>query len=256
MGINLGQTSTSNPIQAQPTTGITNPGGLLNLDMGRTAPVATPAPNLMSLNLEKVQTSTGLSLDLSKAPQGLSLDMEKDIAGKPLVNVRVGLGWDPVPGQTIDLDTFCIMLEDNHVVTGSNVIYFRNTDNQGIKHSGDNRTGDGDGDDEFIDITLPQIPAQVNRILVFANIFEADKNFKTFGSLQHAYVRMLNKDEQVLVAGRTESKELCRYVLPSVGATFNAFNFCELERVNGSWKLNVKGEAMNGSIVEIANRYV
>lgn len=256
MGINLGQTSTtSTNIQGATSQPNMQGQGLLNLDMGRPTPTqpTTPAPDLISLNLEKVQTPTGLSLNLEK---GLSLDLEKDIAGKPLNRIRIGLGWDPIPGQSVDLDTFCLLLEDGHVRTGSNVIYFKNISNAGITHNGDNRTGEGENDDETIDIVLSEISPKVNKILVFANIYEAEKTFKTFGSLSHAYIRLMNMDEQIPVGNSLEPKELCRFVLPSAGATFNAFKFCELERVNGVWKFNSVGEATNGDIVQIANAYI
>lgn len=241
MGIDLGGNTGS--------TGLGLGLGLGNISAPAGMGTPQPAPQVNSLNLQKVQTPTGLSLNLTK---GLSLDMEKDIAGKPLNRLRIGLGWDPVTGQAVDLDSFALLTKGGHVGVAENVIYFKNKFAKGIVHNGDNRNGEGDGDDETIDITLSQLSDDIDRISIFANIFEAEKKGQTFGSLQHAYIRILNLDEMV----NGEPKELCRYVLTDAGAMYNAFLFGNIAKVNGSWRFESQAQAENGDVSELANKYI
>lgn len=243
MGINLGgKTETGLGIEQAPA-GMGTPqsmqGGLNVLNNQKP----------MGLNLEKVQTNTGLSLNLTK---GLVLDMEKDIAGKPLKRIRVGLGWDPVFGKNVDLDTFCLLTNQGHVGFAENVIFFNNQRGKGVVHNGDNRTGEGEGDDETIDISLNEVPTDIDRISIFANIYQAEKNGLTFGALQHAYIRILDLDEVI----NGEPKELCRYVLTDTGAMYNAFLFGNLARIDGSWKFESQAEPQNGDVSSLANKYI
>lgn len=268
MGINLGSSAPTqslggglNSSTIQAPAGMTPaPTGGLGLNMDRPAPQPAqptqPTQPITSLNLSKVETPTGLSINMSK---GLSLDLEKDVAGKPLDRIRIGLGWDPVPGAKVDLDCFVLVTENGHVMTAENVIYFHNKIGQGITHNGDNRDGFGDGDDETIDIVLSAIPPTKNKLLIFANIYDAEKTRQTFGSLSHAYLRVMDMDNQMNVGGRYEGKELCRYVLAGANSSvsaFNAFKLGELEKVNGSWRINASGEGEYGNISEIANKYI
>lgn len=256
MGINLGGSTSTGLGLGQPSApagmGVPQsaPQGGLNLSLNRdNTPAQQSTQQITSLNLEKVQTPTGLSLNLTK---GLVLDMEKDIAGKPLNRIRIGLGWDPLPGRVVDLDTFCLLTRQGHVGDGSNVIFFNNRIGKGVVHNGDNRNGEGEGDDETIDITLSQVPNDIDRISIFANIYEAEKNGLTFGALQHAYIRILDLDNMV----NGEPKELCRYVLPSVGAMFNAFLFGNIARINGAWKFESQAQPENGNVLDLANKYI
>ncbi|WP_066299684.1 TerD family protein [Bacillus sp. FJAT-29937] len=147
----------------------------------------------MAINLQK-----GQRVDLTKGNPGLS-------------KILVGLGWDPVQsrggggllgslfggggGANIDCDASVIMLGDNDKIrNNSDVIYFGNLKSKdgSVQHTGDNLTGDGDGDDEQILIDLSRVPAQVNKLVFVVNIYDCVKRKQHFGMIQNAFIRIVN----------------------------------------------------------------
>jgi tellurium resistance protein TerZ len=171
--------------------------------------------------------------------QKISLDKE---AGSTLTKVVMGLGWDPVKkkglfgfgGSTpeVDLDASCVMFnEQNQPV---DTVWFRQlTSRDGsLQHTGDNRTGDGDGDDEQILVNLAQVPASVKSLVFVVNSFTG----QNFSQIDNATCRILN--------GQTQ-QEVARYNLSCQGA-HTAQIMVKLYRHNNEWKMHAIGENCSG----------
>ena len=178
-----------------------------------------------------------MSVNLQKG-QKISLDKE---AGGSLAKVTMGLGWDAVKKKTlfgfggkseaIDLDASCVMFDEAN--RPSDFVWFRQLKSRdgSIVHTGDNRTGAGDGDDEQIIVELGQVPANVKSLVFTVNSFTG----QNFSQVENAYCRIVNS---------ADGKELARYDL-SVQGSHTAQVMVKLYRHGGEWKMHAIGE--NGS---------
>lgn len=191
--------------------------------------------------------------------KGQKIDLTKGNAG--LSNVIVGLGWDPAePARgffgikkqaNVDCDASALMLnEDGKLIKKGNLICFHNKQSpcNSVIHSGDNLTGDGDGDDEQIRVNLSAVPADVHKILVVVNIYDATNRKQDFGMIKSAYIRVIN------AAG---NNELIRFNLSDNYTGFTALICGELYRQGGEWKFAAIGEGSHAAhINQLAERYV
>ena len=182
-----------------------------------------------------------MGVNLTKG-QKISLDKE---SGRTLNKVFMGLGWDAAKkggflgrvlggGGDIDLDASCVMFSaDKQPV---DVVYFGQlTSRDGsVRHSGDNLTGDGDGDDETINVTLADVPAEIHYLVFTVCSYRG----QTFDEVDNAYCRLV--DDQ--------NREIARYAI-SGGGKFTAMIMAKLYRHNGEWKMHAVGESMNGATV-------
>ena len=178
-----------------------------------------------------------MSVNLQKG-QKISLDKE---AGGALSRIVMGLGWDAIKKgglfgfgartESVDLDASCLMFDEGG--RSVDVVWFRQLKSQdgSIVHTGDNRTGAGDGDDEQIVVDLSRVPAQVKSLVFTVNSFTG----QNFSQVQNAYCRIVNAADQ---------KEVARYDL-SVQGAHTAQIMAKLYRHNGEWKMHAIGE--NGS---------
>ena len=178
-----------------------------------------------------------MSVNLQKG-QKISLDKE---AGGALSKVTMGLGWDAIKSkglfgfggktETIDLDASCVLFDEanNQVDT----VWFRQLKSKdgSIVHTGDNRTGAGDGDDEQIIVDLSKVPANVKSLVFTVNSFTG----QNFSTVQNAFCRIFDTNS---------NKEIARYDL-SVQGSHTAQIMAKLYRHNGEWKMHAIGE--NGS---------
>ena len=185
--------------------------------------------------------------------KGQKIDLTK---GTTLTHINVGLGWDPVTSryeEDVDCDASCVLLDENNKVISQryeeSTVYFSNKVLPGIKHSGDNRTGGGDGDDETIEIELNQIPERVNRIVVFMNIYEASKRGQDMSTLKNAYIRLYNP--------KNYNEEICRFNLDESKGTSTGLIAGEIYRHNGDWKFAAVGEGVKNAdyVSNIVRRY-
>lgn len=200
----------------------------------------------MSINLIK-----GQKIDLTKGNTSLS-------------NLVVGLGWDPIEqaskgffssllGETneIDCDAAVFMLNSNGVLSDSDsVIYFGNLQSscKSIIHTGDNLTGDGDGDDEQLLVSLKKIPQSIHRLVFVVNIYESRKRNQHFGMIKNAYIR---------IADSTSNKELLKFNLSDNFSNLTSLIAGEIYKHNNEWKFNAIGEGTrDASLGEISNRYI
>jgi tellurium resistance protein TerD len=220
----------------------------------------------MSINLQKGQT-----IDLRKKSSGGEYNLS---------NVTIGLGWDVKKkggffgnlfgagsAEDYDLDAIAFMLDSNNKVVnrgstvnkggkniglyGGDVIYFNS-----LKHpsgniwlTGDNRTGEGDGDDEQIIVQLDKLDHRYQKIVFIVAIYQGQKKNQHFGMVENAFIRAVDQN----------GSEIARYSL-SGSEEFNKTHsmiFAEVYRRDGSWKLRAVGEPRNtDNFVEILKEYL
>jgi tellurium resistance protein TerD len=187
-----------------------------------------------------------MSISLSK---GGNISLSK--TDPSLKNVIVGLGWDarPTDGADFDLDASAFMVKDDGKVRSDSDFIFYNQTKSGcgsIEHTGDNRTGAGDGDDEAVIVLLDKIPADIQRVVFCVTIHEADARKQNFGQVNHAYVRIVNKDS---------NNEVARYDLSEDASVETAMIFGEIYRHSGEWKFKAVGQGYAGGLAALARQY-
>ncbi|PMX03695.1 stress protein [Pseudomonas sp. FW215-R2] len=179
-----------------------------------------------------------MALTLSKQQ---SISLEKT-AGSALTRISLGLGWDPVKagflgklmgsGGEIDLDASCILLDESLQVI--DLVWFRQLKSQdgSIQHSGDNRTGEGDGDDETIHVDLSRLPAAVKHLIFTVNSFTG----QNFDKVEKAYCRIVNASNK---------SELARFNLSEKGG-HTGIVMASLSRQGSDWEFKAIGETTRG----------
>ncbi|MCA9772579.1 MAG: TerD family protein [Myxococcales bacterium] len=187
-----------------------------------------------------------MALSLSK---GQNLSLTKTDPG--LKKIVIGLGWDPraTDGQQFDLDASAFLLADNGKVRSDADFIFYNQLKSGcgsVEHTGDNRTGDGDGDDEQIKVDLTRVPADVQRIAITVTIDQADARRQSFGQVANAFVRILNEET---------GSEVVRYDLSEDASTETAMIFAEVYRRGGEWKFKAIGQGYAGGLRAMCHQY-
>lgn len=148
-----------------------------------------------------------------------------------------------------DLDASLILCRNGKFVDRNDLVYYGNLNhNSGaVNHNGDNLTGDGDGDDEQITTKFAMLPDDVDKIVVFVNIFDAVSRHQHFGQVQNAFVRIVDD---------ASGAEMCRYDLTGDYDGCTAMIFGEFNKVNGEWLFTAVGEGTHdGNIDSIVRRY-
>jgi len=168
-----------------------------------------------------------------------------------LTKIIVGLGWDPrsPDGTEFDLDARAFLLAANGKVRGEAAFIFYNqlkSQDGSIEHTGDNRTGAGDGDDEVLKVDLSRVPADIDKIAFTVTIHDADARKQNFGQVGGSFIRIAND-----VTGA----EVVRYDLAEDASTETAMIFAELYRNNGEWKFRAVGQGYAGGLKALANSY-
>ncbi|MCM3704865.1 MULTISPECIES: TerD family protein [Cytobacillus] len=186
-----------------------------------------------------VSLSKGQKVDLTKTNPGMS-------------KVVVGLGWDTNKydgGNDFDLDSSVFLLGDTGKVTSeSDFVFYNNTKGAdgAVVHTGDNRTGEGDGDDEQVKINLSSVPANIQRITFTITIHDGEARNQNFGQVSNAYARILNEDT---------GEELIRYDLGEDFSIETALVAGELYRHNGEWKFSAIGSGYQGGLAALAKDF-
>jgi len=168
-----------------------------------------------------------------------------------LTQVLVGLGWDAraTDGVDFDLDASAFLLSANDKVRGEHDFIFYNQPRSpegSVEHTGDNRTGAGDGDDESLKIDLTRLPADVNKIIFTVTIHDAEARRQNFGQVQNAFIRIVNNASQ---------HEIVRFDLNEDYSTETAMVFGELYRHNGEWKFRAVGQGYAGGLRMMCHQY-
>ena len=168
-----------------------------------------------------------------------------------LTNIAVGLGWNPraTDGQAFDLDAIAFLVnESGKVRADTDFIFFNNLKSAdgSVEHTGDNRTGEGDGDDEVIKVDLTKVPADVSKVVFCAVIYEGQARNQNFGQVANAYIRVVNTQGDA---------EVARYDLSEDSSTETAMIFGELYKNNGEWKFRAVGQGFAGGLGPLAASY-
>ncbi len=193
-----------------------------------------------------------MSISLVK---GQKIDLTKGKAG--LSKLLVGLGWDPIKKKkglfgsissaNLDADASVLLLDETGKLVET--VYYGNkiSSNGSIRHSGDNLTGHGDGDDEQIVVDLQSIPAHVHRLVFTVNIYAAHSRKQDFGMVENAYIHIEDVNDHT---------DLARFNLTDDYSGKTAIIVGEIDRHGGEWKFSAVGQGTNdGSINEMSRHY-
>lgn len=188
-----------------------------------------------------------MPINLSK---GQKVDLTK---GNPkLNNIMVGLGWDVNSfdsGADFDLDASAFLVDDSgKCPTDKEFIFYGNLvhSSDAVKHMGDNLTGEGDGDDEQVQVDLAKIPANISKVAFTVTIHEADARRQNFGQVSNAYIRIVDE---------ATNTELIRYDLGEDFSIETAVVVGELYKHNGEWKFNAIGSGFQGGLAALCGHY-
>ncbi len=182
--------------------------------------------------------------------KGQKVDLTKTNPG--LQKVIVGLGWDVNKydgGQDFDLDAAVFLLDENDKVKGEkDFIFYNNAEGAGgaVKHTGDNLTGEGEGDDEQVLIELAKVPDEIQKIAFTVTIHEAEARSQNFGQVSNSFIRIANE---------ANSEELIRYDLEEDFSIETALVVGELYRNKGEWKFSAVGSGFEGGLAALATNY-
>lgn len=168
-----------------------------------------------------------------------------------LTQIRVGLGWNArsTDGVEFDLDASAFLLNKNGKVRfdGDFVFYNQVRSSCGaVEHGGDNRTGDGDGDDEVIDVDLSKLSPMIESVAVCVTIHDAQARRQNFGQVEGAYIRIENK---------LDGQEVARFDLSEDASMETAMIFGELYRNGGAWKFRAVGQGWKGGLEAMCGKY-
>ena len=185
-----------------------------------------------------VSLTKGGNVSLTKAAPGLKA-------------VSVGLGWDvrSTTGDDFDLDASALGLDPNHrIVADDYFVFFNNTSSPdgSIVHQGDNLTGEGEGDDEVINVDLATVPGTVDSIVFPVSIYDAETRGQTFGQVRNAFIRVVDQ---------ANGNELARYDLSEDASTETAMVFGELYRNGAEWKFRAIGQGYASGLAGIARDF-
>jgi tellurium resistance protein TerD len=187
----------------------------------------------MALSLQK-----GGNLSLSKTDPSLS-------------KILIGLGWDErsTDGTSFDLDASAFLLTASGKVRGDADFIFYNqlksTDGS-VEHTGDNRTGQGDGDDESMKVDLSKVPSENTKVAFTVTIHDAEARRQNFGQVANAFIRVVND---------ATGTEIVRYDLAEDYSTETAMVFGELYRNNAEWKFRAVGQGYAGGLKAMCDQY-
>lgn len=163
----------------------------------------------------------------------------------------IGLGWDTNSSSTgaqFDLDASVFIMGDNKKLLADEFFVFYNnlkSADEAVEHTGDNLTGDGDGDDEQILVDLSKIDPRVTELCIVVTIHDADDRKQNFGQVRNSFVRIVD-------AGGTE---LLKYELEEDFSIETAVEFGRIYKRNNEWKFEAVGAGMRGGLQDYLNKY-
>jgi tellurium resistance protein TerD len=187
-----------------------------------------------------------MSVSLSK---GGNVSLSKEAPG--LTAILVGLGWDArtTSGADFDLDASALMLDaSGKIVSDQHFIFFNNlkSPDGSVEHTGDNLTGEGEGDDEAIKVNLATVPGEVDKIVFPVSIYDAEARSQNFGQVRNAFIR---------VANQAGGAEIARYDLSEDASTETAMIFGEVYRSASEWKFRAVGQGYSTGLAGIARDF-
>ncbi|MBD1207251.1 MAG: TerD family protein [Ignavibacteria bacterium] len=166
-----------------------------------------------------------------------------------LKKIFIGLGWDVKPGHTLDLDASVFMLGAGGKIPQDEYFVFYNnlkSPDGAVQHTGDNRTGVGDGDDEVIMAYLPMLNENIYDILMIITIHDAASRRQNFSMIQNAYIRLVDVES---------NREIVRYDLAHDYPTSTEVEFGRLTKVNGEWEFVASGTGTQTGLQGYVDKY-
>lgn len=186
-----------------------------------------------------IQLAKGQKVDLTKTNPGLT-------------KAIIGLGWDINKyhgGDDFDLDASSFLADENdRCNSDQDFIFYNNLKHPSgaIVHTGDNRTGEGEGDDEQLIVEFSKVPANVHKIAITVTIHDAEARSQNFGQVSNAFVRLVDQ---------VSNEELLRFDLGEDFSIETAVVVCELYRHDGEWKFNAIGSGFSGGLASLCRNY-
>lgn len=169
-----------------------------------------------------------------------------------ILKFTVGLGWDAnetSTGYDFDLDASAFMLgEDGKIPADEFFVFYNNltSPDEAVLHTGDNLTGEGEGDDESINVDLSKVDPRIKEIVFVVTIHKAPERRQNFGQVHNAFIRIYNADT---------NEEILRYDLDEDFSIETAITFGRLYKRNGEWKFEAVGTGHKGGLAEYLNKY-
>lgn len=168
-----------------------------------------------------------------------------------LVRILIGLGWDEraTDGASFDLDASAFLLTASGKVRGDHDFIFYNqlkSQDGSVEHTGDNRSGQGDGDDESLVVDLSKVSPEIEKIAITVTIHDAQSRGQNFGQIANAFIRVVNQDSGI---------EIVRFDLAEDYSTETAMVFGEIYRHNGEWKFRAVGQGYAGGLAAMCQQY-
>ena len=187
-----------------------------------------------------------MSVSLSK---GGNVSLSKEEPG--LTRILIGLGWDTrsTDGAGFDLDASAFLLSaGDRVRSDADFIFYNNlrSVDGAVEHTGDNRTGEGDGDDEALTVELTRVPNEVQKIAVAVTIHEGEQRRQNFGMVSNAFIRVVND---------ATGREIARYDLTEDASIETAMIFGEVYRHGAEWKFRAVGQGYQGGLAPLARNF-
>jgi tellurium resistance protein TerD len=187
-----------------------------------------------------------MGVSLSK---GGNVSLSKEAPG--LTAVNVGLGWDvrTTTGADFDLDASALLVgTDGKILGDQYFVFFNNlkSPDGSVEHTGDNLTGEGEGDDEMIKVNLASVPAEVDKVVFPVSIYDADSRGQSFGQVRNAFIRVVNQ---------ADNSELARYDLSEDASNETAMIFGEVYRNGNEWKFRAVGQGYSTGLAGIVRDY-
>lgn len=164
----------------------------------------------------------------------------------------IGLGWDTNSSSTgsgFDLDASVFILGDNRkIISDSHFVFYNNlkSPDEAVIHTGDNLTGDGDGDDEQVKIDLTKINPAVKEICIVVTIHEAVNRKQNFGQVRNSFIRIVDD---------SNNTEMVKYELEEDFSIETAVEFGRIYNKDGQWKFEAMGVGMKGGLEDYLNKY-
>jgi tellurium resistance protein TerD len=188
-----------------------------------------------------------MSISLTK---GANVSLTQQARGG-LSKILVGLGWDEraTDGAAFDLDAVCFICgEDNKVRSAADFIFYNQLTaaDGSVEHTGDNTTGEGDGDDESLIVDLSKVNPNVGKLVFCVTIHDAATRQQNFGMISNAFVRVVDQ---------SNGDELARFDLSEDMSIETAMIFSEIYLRNNEWKFKAVGQGFSGGLSALANNY-
>jgi tellurium resistance protein TerD len=169
-----------------------------------------------------------------------------------LPRFTIGLGWDANAsdtGQDFDLDASVFILGENKkLLTDEYFVFYNNlkSPDGAVEHTGDNLTGEGEGDDESIKVDLSRINPQATEICIVVTIHKAKERNQNFGQVRNSFIRIYDP---------ANNEELLKYELEEDFSVETAVEFGRIYKRNNEWKFEAVGIGQKGGLEDYLNKY-